>query len=61
MPSDQGRITEQTKFTYSPLGKTFKKQIKKIEEHGKKQVEFLKVLKPKGQKLTIKDGIHKLY
>ena len=27
LPSDQGRIIEQAKFTYSPLGKTFEKQI----------------------------------
>ena len=28
LPSDQSRITEQAKFTYSPLGKTFEKQLK---------------------------------
>ena len=28
LPSDQSRITEQAKFTYSPLGKAFGKQIK---------------------------------
>ena len=31
LPSDQSRITEQAKFTYSPLGKAFEKQIKAIE------------------------------
>ena len=35
-PSDQIRITEQAKFTYSPLDKTFEKQIKRIEDPGKK-------------------------
>ena len=30
-PSDQSRIIEQTKFTYSPFGKAFEKQIKAIK------------------------------
>ena len=46
MPSDQSRIIEQAKFTYSPLSKAFKKQIKTIEDQGIKQVEALKVLNP---------------
>ena len=36
LPSDLSRIIEQAKFTYSPLGKAFEKQIKTIEEQGKK-------------------------
>ena len=59
LPSVLSRIIEQAKFTYSPLGKTFEKQIKTIEEQGKKQVEALEVLKPNIQKLTIKDVIPK--
>ena len=43
LPSDQSRIIEQAKFTYSPLSKTFKKQVKKIEEQGKKQIEILQI------------------
>ena len=47
LPSDQSRIIEQTKFTYSLLVKIFekqiesqgKKQIKAIEEHGKQPLE----------------------
>ena len=35
LPSNHSRIIEQTKFTYSPLGRTFEKQIKTIEEHEK--------------------------
>ena len=50
LPSDQSRITEQTKFTYSPLGKTFEKHIKTIEEQGLKQFEALKALKPEENK-----------
>ena len=38
MPSYQSRIIEQAKFTYSPLGKAFEKQIKAIEDQGKKQI-----------------------
>ena len=43
LPSDQSRIIEQAKFTYSPLSKTFEKQVKKIEEQGKKQMEILQI------------------
>ena len=42
LPSNQQQIIEQTKFTYSPLGKAFKKE-KAIKYQGKKQVEALKV------------------
>ena len=54
-PSDQSTIIKQAMFTYSPLGKGFEKQIKTIEEQGKKQIRALKVLKPHTQKLTIKN------
>ena len=36
LPSDQSRIIEQAKFTYSPLGIAFEKLTKAIEEQGKK-------------------------
>ena len=36
LPSDQSRIIEQAKFTYSPLRKAFEKQIKTIKEQRKK-------------------------
>ena len=45
LPSNQKQIIEQAKFTYSPLGKAFKKQIKTIEDQEKKQVEALQNLK----------------
>ena len=35
LPSNQQQIIEQTKFNYSPLGKTFEKQIKTIEDQLK--------------------------
>ena len=50
LPSNQQQIIEQAKFTYSPLGKAFEKQIKTIEDHGKKQVEALENLKSKAIK-----------
>ena len=35
LPSNQQQMIEQAKFTYFPLGKAFKKQIKTIECQGK--------------------------
>ena len=55
LPSDQLQIIEQAKFTYSPLGKGFEKQIKTIEDQGQKQVDVLKDLKPKEQIKPIAD------
>ena len=57
LPPNQSRVIEQAKFTYSPLGKAFEKQIKAIENQGKKQVEAFKVLKPAGQKPELIEGI----
>ena len=51
LPSNQQQIIEQKKFTCSPLGKAFDKQI---EEQGKKQVDALNTLKS-DKKLEIKD------
>ena len=45
--SNQHQIIEQAKFTYSPLRKAFEKQVKTIEDQGKKQVDALADLKPK--------------
>ena len=49
LPSNQQQIIEQAKFTYSPLGKAFEKQIKTIQDQGEKQIEALKDLKPEEQ------------
>ena len=54
LPSNQQQIIEQAKFTYSPLGKAFEKQIKTIEDQGQKQVDALEKLKPEETK-PIKD------
>ena len=53
LPSNQQQIMEQAKFTYSPLGKAFEKQIKTIEDQGKKQIDALENLKPKEQTKAI--------
>ena len=58
LPSNQQQITEQAKFTYSPLGKAFEKQTKTIEDREQKQVEALNTLKSNKQ-LTIEDVIPK--
>ena len=55
LPSNQQQIIEQTRFTYSPLGKAFEKQMKIIEDKGQKQIDPLKDLKPKEQTKPIED------
>ena len=37
LPPDQGRVIQQAKFAYSPLGKPFERQIQTIEDQGEKQ------------------------
>ena len=41
LPSNQQQVIEQVKFTYSPLGKVFEKQIKIIEDQGQKQIKAI--------------------
>ena len=53
LSSNQQQTIEQARFTYSPFGKTFEKQIKTIEYQGKKQVKALNTLKPKEQTKAI--------
>ena len=53
LSSSQQQIIEQAKFTYSPLGKAFEKQIKTIE--GQKQVKPLEDFKPKEQTKPTED------
>ena len=55
LPSNQQQIIEQAKFTYSPLGKAFEKQIKTIEDQSEKQVNALENLKPKKETKLIED------
>ena len=58
LPSSQQQIIEQARFTYSPLGKNFEKQLKTTEDQEQKQVEALNTLKSNNQ-LTIEDVIPK--
>ena len=58
LPSNQQQIIQQAKFTHSPLGKAFEKQIKTIEYQAQKQVEALNALKSNNQ-LTIEGLIPK--
>ena len=44
LPSNQQQVIEQARFTYSPLGKAFEKQVKTIQDQGQKQIKALKVL-----------------
>ena len=45
LPSNQQQTIEQAKFTDSPWGKAFKKQIKVIEDQEQNQFEALKTFK----------------
>ena len=47
LPVNRQQIIEQARFTYSPLGKSFEKQINTIKDHGEKQIEALESLKKK--------------
>ena len=41
LPSNQQQIIQKAKFTYSPLGKAFEKQIKTIKDQGEKQTKAI--------------------
>ena len=56
LPANQQQIIEQAKFTYSPLGAAFEKQIKTIDDHGIKQFKTLEKLKSKEQTKAIKNN-----
>ena len=49
LPSNQQQIIDQARFTYSPLGKAFEKQIKTNEDQGEKQI---KTIQDQGQERT---------
>ena len=54
LSSNQKQMIEQAKFTYTPLGKAFKKQIKPIGDQGEKQI---KAVQNQGQVKTIKNTL----
>ena len=49
--SNQKQVTEQAKFTDSPYGKAFEKQIKTTEDQGERQVT---TIQNQGETKTIK-------
>ena len=55
LPSNQRQIIEQAKFTYSPLGKAFEKQLKTIEDQGERQI---KAIQNQGEIKTIKKYVY---
>ena len=57
LPSDQSRIIEQAKFTYSLLGKAFEKQTKTIEDQVEKQIKVLKEHGKQLDKYSEKDSL----
>ena len=40
LPSNQKQIIEQAKFSYSPFGKAFEKQIRTTEDQGKNKFKL---------------------
>ena len=44
LPHDQRRVIEQAKFTYSPLGKAFEKQVKQLKIKEKNKYRHAKQL-----------------
>ena len=65
LPSNQQQIIEQAKYTYSPLGKAFEKQIKTIKDQGENQIKAqtksVEGIFPEGYKIAeIKNKINKI-
>ena len=52
------QVINQAKFTYSPLGKAFEKQTKVTEDQGNKQV---KAIEEHGKKLAESNALIKKY
>ena len=59
LPSDQRRVMERPKFTYSFLEKALEKQIKTIEDHGRKQIDVITYKNERLAALTNKKCIQK--
>ena len=56
LSSNQRRVIEETKFTYSPLGKASEKQKRAIEDQGEKQI---KVTEEHGKELVESNALVK--
>ena len=61
LPSNQRKIIEQAKFTYSPLGKAYEKQAKAIEEQGRKQIDAITYQNERLAVLTNRDDHKDIY
>ena len=57
LPTNQQQIIQQAKFAYSPSGKGLEKQIKTIEDQGKKQVKAIQDNKQLVNKDDYKDKL----
>ena len=57
LPPNQQQIIQQAKFNYSPLRKALEKQIKTIEDQGKKQVKAIQYNKQIVNKDDYKDKL----
>ena len=57
LPSNQQQIIQQAKFAYFPLGKAIEKQIKTIEDQGKKHVKAIQDNKQLVNKDDYKDKL----
>ena len=57
LPSDQSRMTEQTRFTYSPLGKALEKQTN--EDQGKNKHAIMNQNKRQCHKKYLKNFLEK--
>ena len=57
LPSNQQQIIGQAKYTYSPLGKTFEKRIKTIEDQGEKQIKTLEYLNQKNKQRQLRVNV----
>ena len=57
LPSNQQQIIQQAKFAYSPLRKALEKQIKTIEDQGKKKVKAIQDNKQLVNKDDFKDKL----
>ena len=59
LPSDQRRVMERPKFTYSSLEKALEKQRKTTEDHGRKQIDVITYQNERLTALTNKKCIQK--
>ena len=60
LPSNQKQIIEQAKCIYSPLGKSFEKETKTIEDQGEKEVTAIKDNKNQQDNINANDYKNKL-